>query len=92
MQQEAERSGLVARIVPENQLNDEAMKTAQTIAGMPPLAAMAVKEMVNAAFETGLAQGVLFERRLFNGLCSTEDKEEGMSAFIEKRKAAWQGN
>ena len=90
--QEAERSGLVARIVSESQLNDEAMKTAQTIAGMPPLAAMAVKEMVNAAFETSLAQGVLFERRLFNGLSSTKDKEEGMSAFIEKRKAAWQGS
>jgi enoyl-CoA hydratase len=89
--QEAERSGLVARIVPESQLHEEALKTAHTIAGMPPLAAMAVKEMVNAAFETGLAQGVLLERRLFNGLCATADKEEGMSAFIEKRKAAWQG-
>ena len=54
---EAERSGLVARIVPESALQDEALKTAQAIAGMPPLAAMAVKEMVNAAFETGLAQG-----------------------------------
>jgi enoyl-CoA hydratase len=47
--------------------------------------------MVNAAFETGLAQGVLFERRLFNGLCATADKEEGMAAFVEKRKAAWHG-
>jgi enoyl-CoA hydratase len=89
--QEAERSGLVARIVPEGQLHEEALKTAHAIAGMPPLAAMAVKEMVNAAFETGLAQGVLFERRLFNGLCATADKEEGMSAFVEKRKAAWHG-
>ena len=89
---DAERSGLVARIVPESQLNEEALKTAQTIAEMAPLAAMAVKEMVNAAFETGLAQGVLFERRLFNGLCATKDKEEGMSAFIEKRKAVWQGH
>ena len=89
--QEAERSGLVARIVPASQLHEEALKTAQAIARMPPLAALAVKEMVNAAFETSLAQGVLFERRLFNGLCATEDKQEGMSAFIEKRKAAWQG-
>jgi enoyl-CoA hydratase len=90
--QEAERGGLVARIVPADQLNDEALKTAQAIADMPPLAAMAVKEMVNAAFETGLTQGVLFERRLFNGLCATKDKEEGMAAFIEKRKAVWQGS
>lgn len=89
--QEAERSGLVVRIVPESQLQQEALQTAQAIAGMPPLAAMAVKEMVNAAFETGLAQGVLFERRLFNGLCATADKQEGMSAFIEKRRAVWQG-
>jgi enoyl-CoA hydratase len=89
--EEAERCGLVARIVPESQLEEEALKTAHTIAGMPPLATMAVKEMVNAAFETGLAQGVLFERRLFNGLCATEDKGEGMVAFMEKRKAVWQG-
>jgi enoyl-CoA hydratase len=89
--QEAERSGLVARIVPADQLNEEALKTAQVIAEMPPLAAMATKEMVNAAFETCLAQGLLFERRMFNGLCATADKEEGMSAFIEKRTAAWQG-
>ncbi|HEY1857744.1 enoyl-CoA hydratase-related protein [Acidocella sp.] len=89
--EEAERCGLVARIVPASQLHEEALKTAQTIAGMPPLGAMAVKEMVNAAFETGLAQGLLFERRLFNGLCATADKAEGMSAFMEKRKAVWQG-
>ena len=89
--EEAERCGLVARIVAESQLHEEALKTAQIIAGMPPLAAMAVKEMVNATFETGLAQGLLFERRLFNGLCATEDKGEGMSAFMEKRKARWQG-
>ena len=88
---EAERSGLVALIVPDSALQDEALKTAQAIAGMPPLATIAVKEMVNAAFETGLAQGVLFERRLFNGLCATADKEEGMAAFIEKRPAAWRG-
>ena len=89
--EEAERCGLVARIVPESRLHEEALKTAQTIAEMPPLGAMAVKEMVNAAFETGLAQGLLFERRLFNGLCATADKAEGMSAFMEKRQAVWQG-
>jgi len=89
--EEAERAGLVARIIPAVDLIDEALKTAGLIADMAPLAAIANKEMVNAAFETGLAQGVLFERRLFNGLCATRDKAEGMSAFVEKRKADWRG-
>ena len=89
--EEAERSGLVARIVPAADLLAEAMKTAETIAGMAPLAAIANKEMVNAAFETGLAHGILFERRLFNGICATEDKQEGMTAFVEKRAADWKG-
>ena len=66
-------------------LIDEALKTAAEIAAMPPLAAIAVKEMVNAAFEGGLAQGISFERRLFHGLFGTEDQKEGMSAFVEKR-------
>ena len=88
---EAERAGLVARIVPAAELIGEALKSAQAIAEMAPLAAIANKEMVNAAFETGLAQGILFERRLFNGLCATEDKAEGMTAFTEKRKAVWKG-
>ncbi len=88
---EAERAGLVARIVPAADLIDEALKTAAAIAAMPPLAAIANKEMVNAAFETGLTQGILFERRLFNGLCSTDDKAEGMQAFVEKRAGVWQG-
>jgi enoyl-CoA hydratase len=88
---EAERAGLVSRIVPAASLIEEALKTAQAIAEMPPLAAMANKEMVNIAFETTLAQGLLFERRLFHGLASTEDKAEGMSAFIEKRKGSWSG-
>jgi len=88
---EAERAGLVARVVPADQLVDEAMKTAKTIAAMPPLAAIANKEMVNAAFETGLAQGILFERRLFAGLCATDDKAEGMTAFVEKRPGNWTG-
>jgi enoyl-CoA hydratase len=88
---EAERASLVARVVPAAALIEEALKTAQTIAAMPPLAAIANKEMVNAAFETGLAQGILFERRLFNGLCATADKAEGMAAFTEKRKGDWKG-
>ncbi|HET8613459.1 MAG TPA: enoyl-CoA hydratase-related protein [Sphingomonas sp.] len=89
--EEAERAGLVARVVPADRLLDEAMETARTIAAMPPLAAIANKEMVNAAFETGLAQGLLFERRLFNGLTATEDKMEGMSAFVAKRPGVWKG-
>jgi len=89
--EEAERARLVARIVPKETLVDEALKTAQAIAEMPPLAAIACKEAVNAAFETSLSQGVHFERRLFNGLCSTADKQEGMAAFAEKRKGNWRG-
>jgi enoyl-CoA hydratase len=89
--EEAERAGLVARVVPAADLIDEALKTAATIAGMAPLAAVATKEMVNAAFETGLALGIVFERRLFHGLFGTEDQKEGMSAFVEKRAADWKG-
>ncbi len=89
--EEAERASLVARVVPKETLVDEALKTAQAIAEMPPLAAIACKEAVNAAFETSLSQGVHFERRLFNGLCSTADKQEGMAAFAEKRKGNWRG-
>lgn len=89
--EEAERSGLVARIVPAEALVDEAVKTAATIAAMAPLAVKANKEMVNAAFETGLAQGVQFERRLFHGLFGTADQKEGMAAFVEKRPGNWTG-
>jgi enoyl-CoA hydratase len=67
------------------------MKLAEAIAAMPPLAALAVKEQVNAAFETSLAQGVLFERRLFHSLFGTEDQKEGMAAFVEKRPGQWTG-
>jgi enoyl-CoA hydratase len=88
---EAERSGLVARVVPADQLVEEALKVAQEIAGMAPLAAIATKEMIEAAFETGLAQGILFERRLFHGLFGTEDQKEGMTAFVDKRMADWKG-
>ena len=89
--EEAERANLVARVVPADQLIEEALKTAQQIAAMPPLAAIANKEMVNIAFETTLAQGITFERRLFAGLCATEDKAEGMSAFVAKRQGEWKG-
>lgn len=88
---EAEASGLVARVVPAADLVGEALKTAETIAGMAPLAAIAAKEMVNAAFETTLQQGVVFERRLFHGLFGSEDQKEGMAAFIEKRPGNWTG-
>jgi len=89
--EEAERSGLVARVVPAGQLIDEAMKTAETIAAMSPIAAVANKEMVNAAFEMSLSQGINFERRLFHGLFGTEDQKEGMTAFVEKRPGNWTG-
>ncbi len=89
--EEAERSGLVARVVPLASLIDEALKTATEIAAMPPLAAIANKEMVNAAFETTLDQGLLMERRIFQVLTATEDKAEGMAAFIEKRAGVWKG-
>jgi enoyl-CoA hydratase len=88
---EAEHAGLVARIVPAADLLDEAMKTAEAIAAMPPLAAIACKEMVDSAFETTLAQGLVGERRLFQLLASTEDKAEGMAAFVEKRAGVWKG-
>lgn len=89
--EEAERSGLVARVVPAADLLDVALKTATTIAGMAPLAVKANKEMVNTAFETMLQQGIVFERRLFHGLFGTEDQKEGMAAFVEKRPGNWTG-
>ncbi|MFI5077330.1 MAG: enoyl-CoA hydratase-related protein [Vicinamibacteria bacterium] len=88
---EAERAGLVARVVPVADLLVEALKIAETIAAMPPLAALACKELVNAAFELGLEQGIVLERRQFQILASTEDKAEGMAAFIEKRTPVWKG-
>ncbi|HEX8126114.1 MAG TPA: enoyl-CoA hydratase [Allosphingosinicella sp.] len=89
--EEAERSGLVARVVPADRLLDEALATAEKIAAMAPLAAMATKEQINAAFEMSLAQGIVFERRLFHGLFGSEDQKEGMAAFVDKRKAEWSG-
>ena len=89
--EEAERSNLVDRVVPHDQLLDETMKTAKQIASMPPMAAIANKEMVNAAFETGLDQGLIVERRIFQILAASEDKKEGMAAFVEKREGQWKG-
>jgi len=86
---EAERSGLVARIVPAAELVDEALKVAATIAAYSAPAVYAAKESVNRAFETTLAEGLRFERRLFHALFATEDQKEGMRAFAEKRPAAF---
>ncbi|WP_375401833.1 enoyl-CoA hydratase [uncultured Sphingomonas sp.] len=88
---EAERAGLVSRVIPAADLVEEAVKVATTIAGMAPLAVLANKEMVDAAFETTLHQGVRFERRLFHGLFGTDDQTEGMAAFVEKRPGEWTG-
>src|SRR6516165_1831686 len=82
---EAERSGLVARVVPAASLMAEAMKVAETIAAMSQPSLIAAKEAVNRSFETSLAEGVRFERRVFHALFATKDRKEGMAAFIEKR-------
>jgi len=82
---EAERSGLVARVVPAASLMEEAIKAAETIAAMSQPSLLAAKEAVNRSFETSLAEGVRFERRVFHALFATKDRKEGMAAFIEKR-------
>ncbi|MFF4873014.1 enoyl-CoA hydratase [Streptomyces sp. NPDC090109] len=82
---EAERAGLVSRIVPADELLSEAWEVAGTVAAMSKPVAMMAKESVNRAFETTLAEGVRFERRLFHAVFATEDQKEGMSAFVEKR-------
>ena len=86
---EAERAGLVSRVVPAAELLAEALKAADTIANMSMPAVMMTKESVNRAYETTLAEGIRFERRLFHAMFATEDQKEGMAAFAEKRKAAW---
>jgi enoyl-CoA hydratase len=86
---EAEKSGLVARVVPAANLMDEAMKVADAIANMSLPSVLAGKEAVNRAFESGLSEGVVFERRIFHSLFATEDQKEGMKAFAEKRKPDW---
>ena len=88
---EAERSGLVSRVVPVDRLIDEAMTAAAKIAALSPLAVMVNKEMVNQAYETTLSAGVQFERRLFHSLFAFEDQKEGMAAFIDKRAADFKG-
>jgi len=88
---EAERKGLVSRIVPADELIDEAIATAAKIADKSPLAVMATKEAVNRAYETTMAEGVRFERRLFHALFATEDQKEGMDAFVEKRTPQFRG-
>ncbi|NYE95620.1 enoyl-CoA hydratase [Psychromicrobium silvestre] len=83
--EEAERSGLVARVVPNEDVVSEALKAAEVIASKSKPVAMIAKEAANAAFEMGLVQGVTYERRLFHSVFSTEDQKEGMAAFVEKR-------
>jgi enoyl-CoA hydratase len=87
--EEAERCGLVSRVVPAAELLDEAIKVATRIASMGRAAVYAAKESVNVAFESSLAEGVRFERRMFHALFSTEDQKEGMAAFMEKRQPAF---
>jgi enoyl-CoA hydratase len=86
---EAERSGLVARVVPAASLMAEAMKVAEVIANMSLPSVLAAKESVNAAFESSLAEGIRFERRIFHSLFATDDQKEGMKAFVEKRPPTW---
>ncbi|MFF2964786.1 aldehyde dehydrogenase family protein [Streptomyces sp. NPDC057963] len=82
---EAERAGLVSRGVPADELLGEALAVAETVAGMPLPVAMTAKEAVSRAFETALAEGARFERRLFHAVFATEDQKEGMTAFVDKR-------
>jgi enoyl-CoA hydratase len=85
--EEAERSGLVSRVVPADNLLDTALEVAEKIAAMSLPAVLMTKEAVNRAYETTLSEGVRFERRLFHSLFATEDQSEGMQAFIDKRSA-----
>src|SRR5665647_3267842 len=86
---EAERAGLVSRVVPLDKLMDEALGAALMICGYSQPSLMAAKESVNRAFESGLSDGVMFERRLFHALFATSDQKEGMDAFVNKRKPAF---
>ncbi len=86
---EAERSGLVSRVVPLDKLMDEALGAALMICDYSQIAVMAAKESVNRAFESGLADGIMFERRIFHALFATSDQKEGMDAFVNKRKAVF---
>jgi len=84
--QEAERAGLVSRVVPLDKLMDEALSAALSICDYSQMAVMSVKESINRAFESSLSDGVMFERRMFHALFATEDQKEGMDAFVNKRK------
>jgi enoyl-CoA hydratase len=84
--QEAERAGLVSRVVPLDKLMDEALSAALSICDYSQMAVMSAKESINRAFESGLSDGVMFERRMFHALFATEDQKEGMDAFVNKRK------
>jgi enoyl-CoA hydratase len=84
---EAERAGLVSRVVPLDKLMDETLGAALTICDFSQIAVMAAKESVNRAFEGGLSDGIMFERRMFHALFATADQKEGMDAFVNKRKA-----
>jgi enoyl-CoA hydratase/carnithine racemase len=88
---EAERSGLVSRVVPADKLVDEALAAARKVAAASPLAVMMNKELVQAAYETPLTEGVKLERRLFHSVFAFEDQKEGMGAFVDKRKPAFRG-
>jgi enoyl-CoA hydratase len=88
---EAERAGLVSRVVPADSLLEEALAVAATIAGMSLPSVMMTKEAVNRAYETTLAEGVRFERRVFHAMFATADQKEGMRAFVEKRPASFEG-
>ncbi|MDH3793340.1 MAG: enoyl-CoA hydratase, partial [Rhodospirillales bacterium] len=87
--EEAERAGLVARVVPAAKLMDEAMKAAAKVASLSRPAVLIAKEAVNRAYETTLAEGIRFERRMFHASFAMEDRKEGMEAFVEKRKPTW---
>jgi len=86
---EAEKSGLVSRVVPLDKLMEETLGAALMICGYSQIATRAAKESVNRAFESGLSDGVMFERRLFHALFATQDQKEGMDAFVNKRPAVF---
>jgi len=86
---EAEKSGLVSRVVPLDKLMEETLGAALMICGYSQIATRAAKESVNRAFESGLSDGVMFERRLFHSLFATQDQKEGMDAFVNKRAAVF---
>jgi enoyl-CoA hydratase len=89
--EEAREAGLINKVVPKEVFQEEAIKLGEKVAGMPPIAAQLAKESVLKAFETPLEEGLIFERKNFYLLFSTQDQKEGMQAFIEKRNPEWKG-